>query len=121
MIRPGMIDEWNKVVVKTFSARPGPSALLEYCKIRPGFDHNQTIIIYYSARAGRFVCVSSIRMALCFTERKTEREVRIFISPGFSNRRTSPTGNPSSSRSCWLNNVEEDIQQSEAGKEFHLS
>ena len=31
------------------------------------------------------------------------------------------TGNPSSSRSCWLNNVEEDIQRSEAGKEFHLS
>ena len=71
-----------------------------------------------------------MRMAPCFviTERKTEREViiiiRIFISSGFSNRRTSPyrkPDRPSSSRSCWLNNVEEDIQRSEAGKEFHLS
>ena len=31
------------------------------------------------------------------------------------------TGNPSSSRSCWLNNVAEAVERSEAGKEFHLS
>ena len=31
------------------------------------------------------------------------------------------TGNPSSSRSCRLNDVEEDVERGEAGKEFHLS
>ena len=33
----------------TFSARPGLSALLEYCKIRPGFE------MYNHGRSGRTV------------------------------------------------------------------
>ena len=61
-------DEWNKVAVKTFSAQPGPSALLEYCRIRPGLR-----LVLQSNQ----VCTSSMRIfnaygaLLCaLTERK---------------------------------------------------
>ena len=39
--------------MKAFSARPGPSALLEYCKIRPAFEASLVVLQSnhnYSAR-----------------------------------------------------------------------
>ena len=54
--------------MKTFSAQPVPSALLEYCKIRPGFEVSFTI------KPGLYVYPQCVwRLAL--TERKTEREL----------------------------------------------
>ena len=54
--------------MKTFSAQPGPSALLEYCKIRPGFEASFTI------KPGLYSYLQCVwRLAL--TERKTEREL----------------------------------------------
>ena len=58
-------DEWNKVAVKTFSAQPGPSALLEYGKIRPGFEASFTI------KPGLYAYLQCVwRLALCFDRRK---------------------------------------------------
>ena len=55
--------------MKTFSAQPGPSALLEYCKIRPGFEASFTI------KPGLYAYLQCVwRLVLCFEERKTERD-----------------------------------------------
>ena len=67
--------------MKTFSAQPGPSALLGYCKIRPGFEASFTIKPGLYAY-GALLCA--------LTERKTERELaRARISVVFRNNMTS--------------------------------
>ena len=57
--------------MKTFSAQPGPSALLEYCKIRPGFEASYTI--KHQVCMHIFNAYGALLCAL--TERKTEREL----------------------------------------------
>ena len=55
--------------MKTFSVQPGPSALLEYCKIRPGFEASFTI------KPGLYAYLQCVwRLALCFDRRKKQKE-----------------------------------------------
>ena len=54
--------------MKTFSARPGASALLEYCKIRPGFEASFTI------KPGLYTYLQCVwRLALCFDRKKSRK------------------------------------------------
>ena len=54
--------------MKTFSAQPGPSALLEYCKIRPGFEASFTI------KPGLYAYLQCVwRLALCFDRKKNRK------------------------------------------------
>ena len=62
---PGWVEQGRG---EDFSARPGPSVLLEYCKIRPGFEASFTI------KPGLYAYLQCVwRLALCFDRKKNRK------------------------------------------------